>query len=287
MSSRIATHATGGPDSIRALIRSDPSVIQQGLRLLDFDIRTGSGGSLEAIGVDGSGSLALVVIARESPEEALARLLDGHLWAADQRDLIGRLYAGRGVDGDREARGFLLASSFTHGFLRRLSLLTAPVTPFLARVVGGGDGSGRAIVEPAAPLFGFAVVEGRAPSGAGPNDRQPFWPEGVLPSDETDSRGAGPVAAGTAAAPGIPAWTEVPGQAQEMPWPDAPEARFPWEIVDGAPEDAAANEGPPAAPLPPPDDQGPAGQFETLTIEEMDEFERFERQRLERGGRSS
>ncbi len=278
MPSRIATGPAGSPESIRALIRSDPSVIQQGLRLLDFDIRTGPATSLDAIGVDRSGSLAMVVIATSDPEAALARLLDGHLWAADQCDLLERLYADRGVDGDRPARGFLLAPSFTHAFLRRLSLLSVQVTPCLARDVEGGDGARRAIVEPAAPLFGLDTVERGAQAEAERGGRQPFWPDGVLPSDETVSRGVRPVLADAEESPGTPARTEAPEQAEEMPWPDAPEERFPWEVGE---------EGPPPAPAPPDDEPAPAGAFETLTIEELEEFERFERQRLERGRRSS
>src|SRR5262249_13454139 len=59
LASRIAT-GPSSPDSIRALIESDPSVIQPGLRLLDFDIKTGPETTLDAIGVDPSGSLAIV-----------------------------------------------------------------------------------------------------------------------------------------------------------------------------------------------------------------------------------
>ena len=278
MPSRVATGSSSTPESIRALIRSDPSVIQQDLRLFDFDIRTGPTASLDAIGVDRSGSLALVVIATGDPEAALARMLDGHLWAADQRDLLGRLYAERGVDGDRLAIGFILSPSFTHHFLRRLSLLSVRVTPCLAREIDAGNGDRRAIVEPAVTLFGLDSVEPRAQAEAGREGRQPFWPEGVLPSAETMSRGIRPVLADAEDASGTPAPTMAPEQAADMPWPDGPEERFPWEIDEAG-----------AQPAPTPSDAEPAlpGTFETLTIEELEEFERFERQRLDRGRGSS
>jgi len=279
--SRVATGSRNSPESIRALIRSDPSVIQRDLSLFDFDIRIGPTASLDAIGVDRSGSLALVVIATGDPEAALARLLDGHLWAADQRDLLGRLYAERGVDAERPAIGFLLSPSFTHPFLRRLSLLSVRITPCLAREIDAGDGDRRAIVEAAATLFGLDTVEPRAQAEAGREGRQPFWPEGVLPSVETEtaSRGIRPVLADAEEdAPGTPAQTMAPEQSADMPWPDGPEERFPWEIDE-----------PGGQPAPTPSDDEPAhpGKFETLTIEELEEFERFERQRLDRGGRSS
>ena len=280
MPSRVATGSSSSPESIRALIRSDPSVIQRDLSLFDFDIRTGPTASLDAIGVEHSGSLALVVIATGDPEAALARVLDGHLWVADQRDLLGRLYAERGVDGDRPAIGFLLSPSFSHPFLRRLSLLSVRVTPCLAREIDAGDGDRRAIVEPAATLFGLDSVEPRAQAEAGREGRQPFWPEGVLPSGETEtlSRGIRPVLADAEDASGTPAPTMAPAQEADMPWPDGPEERFPWEIDEAG-----------APPAPIPSDAEPAlpGTFETLTIEEMEEFERFERQRLDRGRRSS
>jgi hypothetical protein len=278
--SRVATGSSGTPESIRALIRSDPSLIQQDLRLFDFDIRTGPTASLDAIGVDRSGSLALVVISTGDPEAALARVLDGHLWAADQGDLLGRLYAERGVDAERPAIGFLLSPSFTHPFLRRLSLLSVRVTPCLAREIDAGNGDLKAIVEPAGPLFGLDTVEPRAQAEAEREARQPFWPEGVLPSGETEtmSRGIRPVVADAEDASGAPAPTIEPEQAADMPWPDAPEERFPWEVDEA---------GAPPAPIPSDDEPALPGTFETLTIEELEEFERFERQRLDRGRGSS
>jgi len=290
LASRIATGPSGHPESIRALIESDPSVIQPGLRLLDFDIRTGPETTLDAIGVDPSGSLAIVAVADGDAEAALVRLLDGHLWAADQRDLLGRLYAERGVDGDRPARGFLLAPAFTHAFLRRLSLLSVQVVPCLARA-GGGDGAVTTIVEPAARIFGLETAAAQPGPEDGGDGRQPFWPEGILPSEEPSPRRSvrwmQPAEEQMVSDP-----TPPPARAEDplepMPWPDSPEERFPWEMEEGYPgsvqatgEVALPGRAPVAAEAP------GDGVFETLTTEEMEEFERFERQRLERGRRSS
>jgi len=293
----MASGPTGSPESIRALLRSDPSVIEHGFRLFDFDFRTGPVATIDAIGADRSGRLAIVAVASGDPEAALARLLDVHLWVADQRDLLGRLYSDRGVKGDRPARGFLLAPSFTHAFLRRLSLLSVEVTPCLARDVDAGDGARLTIVEPAAPLFGLESAERRAPAEAEQDDRQPFWPEGVLPSKETVSRGSGnPDATEAASPPGIAAGVESPAPAEEMPWPDAPEERFPWDLdaehPDSSPADGelsgAATETDPSSSLTTlPNRPAAPGAFESLTAEELDEFERFERQRRERGRRTS
>src|SRR5262249_10151548 len=140
----------------------------------------------------------------------------GHLWAADQRDLLGRLYAERGVRIDRPARGFLLASTFSHSFLRRLSLLSVSITPCLARDVERGEEPRLMIVEPAAPLFGLAGGEPSAPAEPASETRRPFWPEGVLPAEPPLSRGVPP----------------VPVLDETMPWPDASDERFPWDTED-------------------------------------------------------
>ena len=288
---------TGSPESIRALIRTDPSVIEHGFRLFDFDFRTGPVATIDAIGADRSGRLAIVAVASGDPEAALARLLDVHLWVADQRDLLGRLYSDRGVKGDRPARGFLLAPSFTHAFLRRLSLLAVEVVPCLARDVDTGNGARLTIVEPAAALFGLESAERPGPAEAVRDDRQPFWPEGVLPSKEPVSRGSGvPDATEAASPPGTAAGVESPAPVEEMPWPDAPEERFPWDLdaehpesspADGEISGAATETGPSSSLTTLPNRPAAPGAFESLTAEELDEFERFERQRRERGRRTS
>src|SRR3989441_8510405 len=292
--SRIASGPTGSPESIRALLRSDPSVIERGFSLFDFDFKTGQSVIIDAIGADRSGRLAIVTIASGDPEAALARLLDGHLWASDQRDLLGRLYSDRGPKGDAPPRGFILAPSFTHAFLRRLSLLSVEITPCLARDIDRGGGTRLTVVEPAAPLFGLEVVERRGPADKDRRDRQPFWPEGVLPSEDTVSRGGIP-AVNEAPPAGVAAGTESPATDEEMPWPDTPEERFPWDLdpehQGGPAVEAEASSADGAVPSSTrsalSDAPAPPGAFEALTDEELDEFERFERQRRERRGRSS
>jgi hypothetical protein len=63
-----------------------------------------------------------------------------------------------------------------------------------------------------------------------------------------------------------------------MPWPDSPDERFPWELGE---------EGTPPVQAAPDEQAAPAGAFETLTVDELEEFERFERQRHDRGRTSS
>jgi len=206
------------------------------------------------------------------------------------------MYSDRGVKDDRPARSFLLAPSFTHAFLRRLSLVSVEVTPCLARDVNDGNGARLTIIEPAAPIFGLEAVERRASTDAERDGRQPFWPDGVLPSEEAAAYGNRSAAREAAPSSDAVSPTDEPVPLEDMPGPDAPEERFPWELdaeVPGAlPEEVEAADDtqglirrPAATPLP--DEPSPPGTFETLTVEELDEFERFERQRRERGRRSS
>ena len=264
---------TGSPESIRALLRSDPSAIEHGFQLFDFDLKTGPSAMIDAIGADKSGRLAIIAVSNGDPDAALARLLDAHIWAADQKDLLGRMYSDRGVKDDRPARGFLLASSFTHAFLRRLSLVSVEVIPCLARDVSDGNGARLTVIEPAAPIFGLDAVGGRAPEDT--DHRQPFWPEGVLPSERPAARNEISSASEPASADEAGARAAEPAPLEDMPWPDAPEERFPWELDADSPGATALPEGP-----------APPGTFESLTADELDEFDRFERQRRERGNRS-
>ena len=218
----------------------------------------------------------MVVVTSDDLDAALGRLLDGFVWAADQSELLARLYHERGVRSDRKVRGFLLASSFNHAFLRRLSLLSVEVVPCLAREIAIGEDKHRAVIESAAALFGLEPV-------ARPVDRQPFWPDGVLPPEEVVTHRAIPAVTDAVETPEAETLTDDPALEEDMPWPSTSEERFPWE-VDGGPQETASSghngDGIDDILL---EDPTPAAPFETLTVEEMAEFERFERQRRERG----
>src|SRR5437899_4543040 len=122
MPSRIATAIVGEPHRLKALIVADPSIIEDGFRILDRDLRAGPSGVIDLVGVDRSGCLCLVGVAREDADAALLRLLDQHLWAADQHDLLRRLYAGSGLVADLPGRCVLFAPAFGPSLLRRLPL---------------------------------------------------------------------------------------------------------------------------------------------------------------------
>lgn len=274
MSSRIATGPIGVSESIRARIRSSPSTLEEGLRLLGHDLKAGEAGTVDAIGLDRAGGLVIVSIAPADLDQALLRILDLHAWSTDQRDLLGRLCAGHGMKADRPVRFLLLAPGFTHAFLRRLALLPMDVTPLLAREVAFEDGA-RIAIEAAAPLFGPAANaparssarEAQVPTPAG----RPFWPDEVLPAEDGDGKTLS---------------LEPALEAGDPAWPVSPDDRFPWDMpVDPLPLPADPPADPPAPEAAPEAALDPA--FETLTAEEMQEFARFEKQRRERNGRSS
>ena len=162
MSSRIATGPIGVSDSIRARIRTDPSLLEEGLRFLGHDLQAGEAGSVDAIAVDRDGRLVIVSIAPPDIDRAIARLLDLKTWSTDQRDLLGRLYAAEGVAIDRPARFVLLVPALPHALVRRLALLPIEVALLLARPVSLEDGI-RIVIEPASSILGWATAA--APAG--------------------------------------------------------------------------------------------------------------------------
>ena len=326
MSSRIATGPIGVSDSIRARIRTDPSLLEEGLRLLGHDVHAGEAGTVDAIGVDTAGRLVIVAIAPPDADRALGRLFDLHVWTVEQRDLLGRLFAGDGVAVDLPARFVLLAPVLSHALVRRLALLPIDVTLLLARAVALEDGA-HIVIEPAADILGLATEPAPArpamhagsvsspgrpaghvaparqatparpaaqpattpnvptspgPSAQGPSAqdspdrsdvREPqsrgaatsFWPDEVLPPEYFDEKT-------------VPLPTTMEVEADDQPWPGSPEDRFPWEL----PEDPLSPADEPAAPP-----EAPETVFETLSVDEMQEFVRFDKQRRDRDGRSS
>ena len=326
MSSRIATGPIGVTDSIRARIRTDPSLLEEGLRLLGHDVRAGEAGTVDAIGVDTAGRLVIVSIVPPDTDRALGRLLDLHVWAVDQRDLLGRLFAGDGVAIDLPARFVLLAPVLSHALVRRLALLPIDVTLLLARAVALEDGA-HIVIEPAADILGLATEAAPArpvtPSmQAGPTVSARNQPAAQAPARQAaPARPTGQPATTSHApaspgpsAPGLSApgksdlrETESRGTATAF-WPDEvlPPEYFDEKTVPlpttmeveaddqpwpGSPEDRFPWELP-EDPLSPADEpaappEAPETVFETLSADEMQEFVRFDRQRRERDGRSS
>jgi hypothetical protein len=242
------------PTDLTDLIRSEPDAVESGLRIVELDLHAGGSGRIDLLGVDRHGILTLMAVATRSPDDALCRLLDGYLWATEQFALLTRACSldrngpPAGTTPRPDIRLLLLAPGFTHTFLRRLALLNLAITPLLARQVSLHGGS-HLLVEPAAPLFGLRAAD-------------------------------------------TPAWEEMP--------PVAEPRSFETHLADHAMEDILPAETaleeaehgadetfghlpsidvPVASVLTPTDRE----LFtETLTAEELEEFERFEHQR--RGG---
>ena len=325
MSSRIVTGPIGVSDSIRARIRTDPSLLEEGLRLLGHDLQAGEAGLVDAIAVDRAGRLVIVSIAPPDIDRAIARLLDLRIWSTDQRDLLGRLYASEGVAIDGPARFILLVPALPHALVRRLALLPIDVTLLLARAVALEDGT-RIVIESAASILGMApdaVPAGPArqvastvaePARASahthpaPSTRQatptaPKAPEASAPAVPTAPVATAPAANApdksnrreSRAPSATPFWPDevLPPEYDEKAIPIPPTM----ELIEedpawpGSPEDRFPWELP-GEPLSPPDEPVAPPEpaevvFETLTADEMQEFARFDKQRRERDGGSS
>lgn len=263
-------------DRLKASLRSEPSLIDPGLHLLDTDLQAGPAGRIDLVACDRAGSLVLAAVAGIPPDDALLRLIDQFSWALDQRALLERLYASEGVRSDRPIRALLIAPALSPAFLRRLSLLNFDVTAYLARTLVV-RGEATLVVEPAAPLFDSTpppsmaeeigapprAVGSEPPTGAVRRDREPA----VITRTRLEVENARwPGTEPALDAPGAPHGTvspvpeidpEVDSDPSDRSDPDTGFAQ-----VRGGPE--------------------PAGALETLTAEELEEFARFDRMRRER-----
>jgi len=257
MHTRIATGPVTDTERVKRLILADPSIVEEGLRVLDVDLSTGSSGTTDLVAADSAGSLTLVALCSADADAVLLRLLDQYAWAAEQRDLLGRLYASGGLVAGRPPRCLLLASSFTHAFLRRLEFLSIAVSPCLV-LARAARGAGTIQVEPAGPIFGL-------PSGALTGEAEPYARTG-------GARDPAPT--------GSTPRADDPADDAEVldPSSSLPEAPAPADEADDVFADLPELPDPGAAPSSP---------FETLTTEELEEFERFDRQRRDRVRRSS
>jgi hypothetical protein len=266
MPPRIATPPTGDPDRLKALISARPSIVEDRLRVLDVDLGAGTAGTIDLVCLDRAGALALLAVARGDADAALLALLDQRIWAADQVDLLRRLYSGSGLVADRPIRCILIAQSFSLPFLRRLSILSVPVTPLLVRAVPAGAQG--IFFEPVGRVLG---LEGER-SGASERRDQEAGPVATFeePVDLGDARGRRSDR------------RSVPEEAED----DLVSVEDHTVAVTAELVTESGEEGPILGPNGQPDPlfQEEAGPdpFETLTAEELAEFERFDVHRRRR-----
>ena len=212
-------------------------------------MRAGTHGVIDCVAVDRDGALVIVAVA-DDPDAALGRLLDQYLWGSAERDLLARAFPRAGAASQRPIRCLLVAPSFHTAFLHRLGLLTVMVEPFVARPIPATDPAAY-LVEPAAAIYGTSagavtvpLVEPTAESWPFALDRGPDSPLRPIGDDDPVLRDLGLHDGGITV--------------QDL--------------------DRAAAYTPPSLP------EGPMPVTESLTAEEMEEFERFDRGRRVRDG---
>ena len=248
---------------------------------------------------DRAGAIVIVVLAGGRPDDALRRLIDQYCWVLDQRHLLERLYSSCGVVAGRPIRFVFLASTLTPAMLRRLTLLSFEVKAYLARHVTV-HGEETLVVEPAAAIYGerfepSLIEDDRVMTGGGESisgdrpdaapDLLPVDPLSIKHADRIIPRRVRPVAYGGTDDP-----RDQPDQLHSL-LPEIAEADTSSPAGRTAEVTNVIDEPDRAAPLSDaldlPDDLEPAGPFETLTAEEMEEFTRFDQMRRERNGETS
>ena len=254
MPTRIDTGPFDHTGRLRSMVQSDPEAVEAGFRLLDTDLDAGGSCRIDLFGVDARGELTIIAVADGDPDLTLARLLDGYRWAVDHHVLLRRAYR---FDGSEDAgsgssapsfRLLILAADYSVNFLDRLSLLRVPVTAYLARPVEL-RGERLLLVEPAA-----AIIKPHTPAGG----VEPTPLASRLENSDIDRSGEPAI--------GPPEFPETPMEEAE---------RVAFETL-GHLTDIE----PPLATVA----SGAANELftETLTPEELKEFENFETQRQSR-----
>lgn len=268
-----ATGPESGPAALRDLLLRNPSLLEEGLRVLETDLDAAPFGRIDFFGADARGAPVLVLLSDGDSDAALVRLLDQSAWVRTRLVLFARAFPGAGLVPGLPARGFLVAPAFSPAFFDRLPLLGMEVVPCIARGAASLP-PGAVFLERAAALLeaGAVTTAWRTPEPAAwPAADPTAWPATEVPPDPPAE-----AARGAAAAP--PADTAVAGgdgEAEVLPPLD------PVFDADAVPVL------PPEPPIGFAGEIRPAEPFETLTAEELEEFDRFEQIRRGGDGRSS
>jgi stage II sporulation SpoE-like protein len=165
------------PEAIKMTILENPGIVEEGLVVLDTQLRAGSGGLIDLLAVDGSGALSILEIDRSGEEDLLNRSLEHQGWVGSQLHFLRRLYGEERIHPLRTPRAILLAENFSPAFLRKVPDLRIPITPLLVRLESG----------PGSPFLHLSPVPALPPVDETPlgNGRRPkdlaFWADRLTP----------------------------------------------------------------------------------------------------------
>jgi len=144
------------------MILEDPGIVEQGLVVLDGNLRAGAGSLIDFVATDVSGGLVLVEIGRESEDELILRILDHHCWVRSQAFFLRRLYGGGRIDPFRSPRTIVLSHHFSPRLLQRIASIRLFVTPLLYRLLLAGN-EPALYLETVEESLGLGEVQGAAP----------------------------------------------------------------------------------------------------------------------------
>ncbi len=97
---------------LEAILTENPSVIEEGLSVIDTQVITNSG-RLDILGLDSGKVLVVIELKIEASDEMLWQTLDYYDWVFRNIDTVKRLYAGSDIDYSQTPRLMLIAPGFS------------------------------------------------------------------------------------------------------------------------------------------------------------------------------
>ena len=105
------------------MICENPEIVEEGFQVLQRQLNTGYGGTIDVLGVDKTGTLTIIELKVDEDEGIFAQALDYFAWVNDNRDSIKRMFATEKVDEKQTPRIVLIAPYFSDGLRRRVNYL--------------------------------------------------------------------------------------------------------------------------------------------------------------------
>jgi hypothetical protein len=116
------------------LVRQGPELIEEGLRYVDHQRRTGNG-RLDVLLVDSGGAIVVAELKVVEDDNMLVQALDYYDYISANREALARIYAAAKIDPTQPARLLLVAPSFSVALVNRVKWFSLSISLFAYRCV--------------------------------------------------------------------------------------------------------------------------------------------------------